>query len=33
MAIIPRSGKQVDESTVILPIINKKRLYLAKIEL
>jgi hypothetical protein len=33
MVIIPRSGKQVDESTVMLPIINKKRLYLAKIEL
>lgn len=33
MAIIPRSGKQVDESTVMIPIISKKRLYLAKIEL
>lgn len=33
MAIIPRSGKQVDESTIIIPTINKKRLYMAKIEL
>lgn len=32
ISLIPRSGRQVDESTIIVPGINKKRVYLLKIE-
>jgi hypothetical protein len=33
ISLIPKSGKQVDESVLIVPGINKKRVYLFKIEL
>ena len=32
ISLIPRSGRQVDESTIIVPGINKKRIHLLKIE-
>ncbi len=33
ISILPRAGKQVDENTIIVPAVTKKRLFLVKIEL
>lgn len=33
ISILPRSGRQVDENTLIVPAITRKRLYLVKLEL
>jgi hypothetical protein len=33
VSILPRSGRQVDENTMIVPAITKKRLFLVKLEM
>ncbi|MFN8153878.1 MAG: hypothetical protein U0Y08_06270 [Bacteroidia bacterium] len=33
ISILPRSGKQVDENTMIVPAVTKKRLFLVKLEM
>ncbi len=31
ISLLPRAGKQVDEETIIVPVINRKKMFLAKI--
>jgi len=33
ISLLPRAGKQIDNETIIVPAINKKKIYLAKIEI
>jgi hypothetical protein len=33
ISILPRAGRQIDEGIMVVPVINKKKLYLAKISL